>query len=856
MIDNLFNNKTKNTAKKFSVRQFIKTLLWIFLLFLTLPVYSQSEKPGADTITISKKSSGLDNPVDYQADDSVVLDLPGKRVFLYGNAKVHYEEIHLDAGNITVDFNSRDICAKPYPDSSGKLVHKPHFDDGKDQFTCDSLKYNFGSKKALVFNARTVQDEGYIYGFKTYKDPDNNTYIRNARYTTCNDTSNPHFYILTGKLKIIPKKRLITGPANLVIAGVNTPLVIPFGFFPIQKGQARGVIFPTYGESENQGFFLRNLGYYLPLSKYFDLATTGDFYFRGGYGIHINSTYARRYRFGGNFGFDFTHNKFVLNETQYRISNNYVLRWNYNMDPKARPGQYFNANIQYQSPDYYKNNSTQQQNIIQSTVQSTLNYRTAFIKNNLNLSTGLRIIQNLGRQEVDLSFPELNINVPRITPFAGMNIKNNALKTLGISYNGDLRNSVVMKQQNLGPALGLESNPQNMNVIDSLKNSVVHSVPLSASIKLFKYFQINPGISFTEYWYFKSVQKTWDEQLDSLITTQNNAFGRASSFQGNINLNTQLFGMLQFKRGKIQAIRHVLTPGFSASYRPDMETRSHGYRTVQTDTSGKTETYSMFSNTGASYPSGRKSASLGFNINNNLEMKIRKHTDTGVITRKVKLIEMLNISSGHNFLADSFKWSNLSFNGRSTLFNGKINLNYNWTIDPYDYTTRRIDKLVITKRVNLGRIISAGMSLGTNLNPEARKPKTSDKATREELMMINNYPQYFVDFNIPWSLQLNYNLGYSKPVPDQKYDLRQTFTFNGDLKLSDNWKIAFASGYDFKTKEMAVTKIDMFRDLHCWEFNFGWIPLGLYRSYTFTIRVKASTLQDLKLNRRNFWFDN
>ncbi|MCB9252757.1 MAG: LPS-assembly protein LptD [Flavobacteriales bacterium] len=848
---------TNSSSPKLSWYLFVKRALWIVLTLGHFSVFAQNNSGKKDSINVSvKKTSGLDAQVEYSADDSVVLDIPGKKVYLYGNAKVHYNDINLDAGFIMVNFETKDILATPYPDSTGNYVHKPHFSDGKDQFTSDSMKYNFSVKNALVYNARTVQDDGFIYGEKTYKDPLNQTYVKNARYTTCNDTVHPHFYILTKKLKIVPKKQVITGPANLVIADINTPLVIPFGFFPILQGQTRGVIFPTYGESQDQGFFLRNLGYYLPVSQYFDLALTSDIYLRGGFGIHLNSNYVKRYRFRGNIGFDFVKNKFVRSETEVAVQNDYTFKWNYVMDQKARPGQSFSANIQYQSNNYNKNNSTQQQDIILSTVQSNMNYSTSFLRKNVNMSSGLRVIQNFGREEVDLSFPELNLSVPRITPFGNSSIRSKGIKTIGISYNGDFRNSVVMKQKNLGPSLGLENNPDKINILDSLQNSIIHTIPLSASFKLFKYFQLNPGISYNEYWYFKSEERFWDDVNDTLLSVRKNSFDRANSVQGSLTLNTQLFGLAQFKRGKIQAIRHVLTPSINMGFRPDMEIAKKGFRTVQSDTSGEITRYNIYSINGSGYPSGGKQASLGFNLNNNLEMKTRKLTDTGMVTKKIKLIEMLNVSASHNFLADSFKWSNLSFNGRSSLLNNKLSINYNWILDPYRYTDRRINTLVVSEKFSLGRLVSAGMSLGTNLNPQARKEKTSKYATAEELRMINNYPQHFADFNIPWSLQINYNLNYSKFSPLVEKTLNQTVTFNGDLNLTDNWKIGFASGYDFSSKELAVTKIDMYRNLHCWEFSFGWIPTGFLRSYTFTIKVKSSTLQDLKLNRRNFWFDN
>jgi lipopolysaccharide assembly outer membrane protein LptD (OstA) len=834
---------------------FIRFLTLAVLVFGQLEIKAQNDSLKKDTLSL-KNNSGIEVPIDYSADDSMVLDLPHKLVYLYGNAKVHYETINLDAGFIMVNFNTKEIIAKPYRDSSNQLVHRPHFVDNNDQFTSDSMKYNFDSKRALVYNARTVQGEGFVFGEKTYKDPQNNTYVKNARYTTCNDSIHPHFYILAKKFKIIPGKQVVTGPANLVIAGVNTPLVIPFGFFPLQKGQTKGIIFPTYGEDKSRGFFLRNLGYYLPINKYMDLAVSGDYFFRGSYGIHVNSNYARRYRFRGNIGFDFNQNKYGEKETGITVLKDYSLKWHYTMDQKARPGQSFNANVNYQSPGYNKNNSFQQQNIIQSIVQSNINYSTSFFKNNLNVTAGSRITQNLAKEEVDLTLPEMSLNIPRITPFQNLNIRNKALKSIGLSYNGNIENRVFMKQKNLGPAIGLENNPENIHIADSLSNGMIHSIPLNASIKLFKFFQLNPSISYNEYWYLKKIVKSWDTINDTLIYSQTNGFNRASSISGNLSLNTQLFGLAQFKRGRLQAIRHVITPSLNFGFRPNLQTEKNGFRQVQVDTSGRIEEYSIYGAAPLGYPSGKKSASIGFGINNNLELKTRKQTDTGIISKKVKLIEMLSISANHNFLADSFKWSHLSFNGRSSLFKGKVGINYNWNLDPYKYDSRRRDVLIISDGKSLGRLTAFGLSMGTNFNPQARKPKTSPNADKQELAMINNYPQFYVDFNIPWSLALNYNLNYNRPNPNMTGEFSQSITFNGDLKLTENWKIAFGSGYDFKTKELSVTKIDLFRDLHCWEFSFGWIPTGFRRSFDFTIRVKSSTLQDLKLNRRNFWFNN
>jgi hypothetical protein len=800
---------------------------------------------------ISANKNALDAKVLYKAQDSIYFDLKVKQVHLYHNAKIEYETMVLEAEYIIIDFNKREVFAQHGYDSLGKKTGMPIFIDEGQKFEADKMSYNFDTKKGVSQGVITTENDGFVYGDKVVKDSAGQIYVRNAKYTTCDDPD-PHFYIHAEKFKIVPKKQVVTGPANLVVAGVKTPLVIPFGFFPMKSKQSKGIILPTYGETQDRGFFLRDFGYYAPVNEFIDLTLLGTFYFRGSWGVAARSNYKKRYKYNGNLNLSYNLNEFGEPESPtYSKSGDVNINWTFNQDAKAKPGRSFNANVNYVSSNYLRNNSFQVTDIARSNINSSVGYNKSFSQGKVNLSANSRMDQNTQTKAVNVSLPSLTLSVARYMPFESKPTTRQILKNFGLSYQSNMDNRFQVQEENLF----------KRSVFDSMDNGIKHSLPIGTSFKALKYFSINPSISLNDYWYFKTINKSWDDAKDTLITNERSGFERAMQYSSSISMSTIIYGMKSFKKGPIYAIRHVIRPQISASWNPDYTKDGRfGYRTVQVDDTGRIQGYSIFDKGIQGYPGGGQVASLNFGLGNNLEMKIRSKTDTanGGI-KKIKLIESFNINGGYNFLADSLKLSIISLSGNTTLFD-RIRISFFGSMDPYALDSigsnyYRINTLYYKQSNKLARFTDARVSMSTNLNPEANKKKKSDIGSEAELEMINNRPNAYVDFNIPWSLNINYNLTYSRPY-EARGKISQSFTFNGDINLTERWKIALTSGYDFTRKEMSLTKVDFFRNLHCWEFSFGWIPVGPRQSFDFTIRVKSATLQDLKLNRRAFWYDN
>jgi lipopolysaccharide export system protein LptA len=855
-----FSNYKDNTIQS-GIYHIALKVLHILLWISATAVYSAGQT-GADTLTVTdtlngkgkivnKSKDALESKITYKSKDSIFFDLKAKQVHLYGEAKIEYEGMMLVADYILMDFNKKEVSAKHGKDSSGKKMGIPVFTEGGKSYEADAMRYNFESKKGVSEGVITTEDDGFVYGEKVLKDSSGQIYVKSARYTTCDDPD-PHFYISAKKFKIIPKKQVVTGPANLVVAGVRTPLVIPFGFFPIKSKQTKGILFPTYGETQDRGFFLRDFGYYTPISDYMDLAVLGTFYFRGSWGITARTNYKKRYRYNGNLTFSYNLNEFGEPESaSYSESGDVNLHWTFMQDAKAKPGRSFNANVNYVSSNFYKNNSFQVNDIARSNINSSLGYNKTFRDGKINLGANGRMDQNVQTKTVNVSLPSLTLSASRYMPFEQRATSKQILKNFGLSYQGNMENRVQVQEENLFKA----------SVIDSMNNGIRHSVPIGTSFKAFKYFSVNPSFNLNDYWYFKTLEKQWDTDNDTLLSFERTGFERAMQYSASISMSTIFYGTKTFKKGGIYAIRHVVRPQISAGWNPDYTKDSRfGYRQVQTDTAGTKSGYTIFDNGILGGPSGAASASLNFGIGNNLEMKIRSSKDTanGGI-KKIKLIESFNVNGGYNFLADSLRLSVITMSGNTTLFE-RINLNFSGNLDPYSFDSvgtsyYRVNRSMLGDYRKLTRFTYGRLSMSTNLNPRANKKKTSEVGSETELEMINSRPYAYVDFNIPWSLSLNYNISYNKPW-ESKPEIDQSFTFNGDINLTERWKIALSSGYNFTLKELSLTKIDFFRNLHCWEFSFGWIPVGPRQSFDFTIRVKSPTLQDLKLNRRAFWFDN
>jgi len=831
---------------------------------------------GKDTtkVTIVKKESRVDAPVEYTASDSIVFNVKEQKAYLYNAAQINYKEIELKADYIEINFGKDEAYASGVKDSTGKEVGKPQFKDGSDEFTSTTLRYNFKSKKGIITGVVTEQSGGFLHSERTKRMANGNVCLKNGMYTTCN-LDHPHFYVTLTRAKVIPNEKIISGPAYLVIEDVPFPLGIPFGFFPNKKGNKSGIIIPEYGEEQNRGFFLKNGGYYIAISDYMDMTIRGEVYSKGSWGSSLITNYKKRYKYNGNFNFSYS--KLIIGEKQlpnYLNTNTYWVRWTHNQDYKAHPNHTFSANVNLGSSSYNKYNTYSVNNRLQSNVQSSVSYIQRWPNSPFNLSANLRHSQNLLDSTINLSIPDLLLSMSRQTFFKRKNRTGksrwyeNLYENIGISSTANLSNSIQTKEDKVFTE----------QTLHDFRNGMKYNVPVSTSLKVFKYFMLNPSLSYTERWYLQSTNKTWiptqylpTDTIPAYLKTDTvQGFGRAGDYIFSVPFTTKLYGFFQSRNpnAKIIALRHIATPTVSYSYRPDYSKQQYGYyKTVQKDTLGKTETYSIYNNGIFGYPSAGKYGAITVNLGNNLEMKVKSGKDTITGTKKIIILESLNFGCSYNMALDSMKWSPVSIQGRTTLFK-ILNINFSGTLDPYAYdsTGRKLKVSQWKQNKKLGRISTGNLSAGFNFNSDGFKHKEKEnKSDAAKQAAINaglpeNYLDYYVDFKIPWNFRTDLSLYYTTQYDEETYKFTHTITktlsFSGDINLTDKWKVSYSSGFDIENRKFTYTSINIFRDLHCWEMRFSWIPFGTYKSYSFQINVKSSVLQDLKLNRRRDWTEN
>lgn len=814
----------------------------------TLPGGTQAD-PTYHTLKVSNDS--LDQPVTYKATDSLVYDISGKQIILYGEAEVKYGNISLAAPRIIFDWQKGTVFAYSEKDSVGNWVGKPQFSEGERSFSAEEMRYNFQSKKGKIFSMSTQEGEGFILSEEAKKDEEDNLFARRAKYTTC-DAEHPHFYIEASPVKIVPNEILVSGPSNLVIAGVRTPLVLPFALFPLQQGQRSGLIVPEIGESQNLGFALQNGGYYFGINDYIDLSITGDLYTTGSYRLRLNSRYAKKYRYRGNIGIEYGNLRFG-DELRGNLSvqQSFSVRWNYTMDPKAWPNNNFSANVNIASSNYNQLNVTNVNQRLNNSFNSSVNYSRNFRNKPFNFNMSLRHSQNTSTREVRLVLPEANFGVSRINPFK-RKISSGQPKwyeNIGFNYSLNTRNSLT----------AIDSNLFEQETLRDFRLGFQHQLPVSANFKVFKYFTLSPNISYTENWFFERFSKRYDpiDVGDSLIqyvqTDTAAAFTPVRFFNTALSLTTRLYGRANFKKGKIKAIRHVVTPRLSLNYRPDFGAEQWGYyRTVQTDPDGNTETYATFPTDLYGQPPRGLVGGVGFNINNNLEMKVFDRKDTVNQEKKIKIFDAFDINGFYNFARDSLQLDNIRLSGRTTLL-GKVNLVFSAVYDPYILKadgSGNLNRFEWAENRRPARLENADLNVSFQLASNKK-----EKNTEEGFTDLEERPEYL---DIPWNLSARYSLRLNKGVGSNldSVAITQSLGFDVNFTLSPSWRVAIGSGYDFVQNEFTYTVVDISRDLHCWEMRFRWIPFGFLRSYTFGINVKSTILRDLKVEKKSNPYDN
>lgn len=842
----------------------------------------------SDTLNAETEKGDLEDQVTYTAEDSIIYNTEGSKVYLYHKAKVDYTNLSLTAEYIEIDLKRNIAFARGIPDSTGKLMGKPVFTQGADKYEANEMAYNFKSKRAKIQGIVTQQGEGYIHGESVKKTPENQMYIRDAQYTTCN-LEHPHFHIQASKIKVIPGKKLITGPFNLHFMDLPTPFGFGFGIFPTPQSATSGLIVPTYGEAVDRGFFLRNGGYYWHVNDYVDARLLADIYSKGSYGFSILSNYKKRYAFGGNFDLRYAYRK-AGDDDLSPVGEDFWLQWNHL--PETRGTSSFSASVNLGTSTFNQRNSFSTQNYLSSTFSSNVSYAKTFKGTPFSMGLNARQQQNVVTKQVDIELPTFNLNMNRIYPFKRGSSAKNAFEKINFAYSLQAQNSFSnARVGSVGSIAGAQladgRNALNDSILpftwenrkaltDRMRNGVRHSIPVSTSFNLFKYFQVAPSINYDEFWYAQRLKYTWLSDINRLDVDTIRQFSRAYSYNTSVSVQTRLYGIFFIRKAGIEAIRHILNPSFGFSYRPDFSNPRLGMsQDVQIDSTGRTARLSPFANAvygGA--PSLGRNGSVSLSLSNTIEMKVRNKKDTTGKNafRKINLLDNLNVSSSYNLAADSFQLAPISLSARTTLFE-KLNLNLNGILDPYAFKApvrneqgniiaaqRRLKSYSWNMGQGIGRLSTVNLAVSTNLNPKAREkknlPAKRKLSTQEEreLDFINANPDLYVDFNIPWNLSLSYNLAYSKNGFD-KAQITQAMTFNGDLNLTPKWKVGFNSGYDFVNKTLVYPNINIYRNLHCWEMRFNWIPTGNRGSYSIDINVKASVLQDLKLSRRRSWFD-
>ncbi|MBW6482635.1 MAG: hypothetical protein K0B10_06200 [Vicingaceae bacterium] len=786
----------------------------------------------------------LDSKLHYKASDSIRYDMKNRLVYLFGKVEVYYEDIELKAEEVEINLDSNLVMARGKQDSTGKFYGEPVMKEAGKEFQAHDIKYNFNTKKGIITEVMTHEGESYIHGKKVYKTPDNVMYIRNGKYTTCN-APHPHYYFSSAKLKIIPKDKIVTGPANLVIEDVPTPIGIPFGFFPNTDKQQSGILIPTPGESGQFGFFLLGGGYYWGVSEKLSMQLTGDIYSKGSWGSNFISNYNNRYRFNGNLDVRYSIFKNGIEGLpNFSERKDFFLRWNHTQDPKARPNSNFSANVNVGTSQNFTNNfNSSTQDFLSATFNSTISYKKTWGEKPFNLAINGFHSQNTVSKAVTVRLPEVAFNVSRLQPLKTKTPgkRNDLLDNFGVSYSMNFKNEVTA-----GDSL---FSLNNLEVLSGqFKNGMRHAIPISTSMKVLKHFTVNPSLNYSEIWYLESVDKKWDNTINELVVDTVNGFVRANSYDMNVNLTTKMYGMYQYKGKMVKALRHVITPSVGLSYIPE---NNQGLKNYVDSANNKFE-YSIFQNGIYGSTNRQEAGNVNLGLLNNFEMKVRNRKDSLGEDKKIKLLENLGFRSSYNMIADSLRWSNISIDARTNIFR-VVSLNYNAQLDPYqlDSLGRKINLFEVNSTGRIGRLVSSNLAIGFTLKSKqsTTTEKKSNFGTEQELAYIRANPEAFIDFNVPWTLNVNYNIRYSKP--QFVSTTVQTLNFSGDLSLTQKWKIGMTSGYDFQQKDFTYTTVDIYRDLHCWEMSFNWIPFGIRQSYLFTIKIKSSILQDLKMTRRS-----
>ena len=855
-----------------------------------------------DSLNRQKKNT-IEAPVVYSGNDSLVYDARSKTAYLYGTAKVKYENMDLAADRVHMNLDSNLVHATGTADSTEKtgLRGMPVFTMGSDKYESDTMAFNFKTKRGLIKDVKTQQQEGYLSSQRAKRNEKGEIFLEHARYTTC-DKDCPDFYIALSRAKLRPGKDVVTGPAYLVVADVPLPFAIPYAFFPFTKSYSSGLIMPTYGDESERGFYLRDGGYYFAMGDKWDLKLLGEIYTKGSWGVSVASNYRKRYRYNGSFLFSYQDTK-TGDEglPDFSRQTSFKLQWSHRQDTKASPFSTFSASVNFASSSYESNNMTSlynPQTRTQTTRTSSVSWSTTLSSIGMTLSSTANLSQNMRDSSIALTLPDLNISISRFQPFKRRQAvgKERWYEKIALSYTGQLSNSINTKENKL-----LRS-----SLVKDWRNGMQHSIPINGNFTMFNYITMTPAFSFTDRMYTNKVMRSWDTSRQVERTDTTYGFHNIYNWNLSLSANTTLYGFYVPSRklfgDKIVAIRHVVKPQVSFSYAPDFGAARYGYYATyqKTDAHGNVSQveYSPYSTGMFGVPGRGKTGSISFNIANNLEMKVRTGNDS---TKKISLIEDLGASMSYNMAAEKRPWSDL--NMRLSL---KWWKNYTFSINAvfatYAYELDSNNRPVIGTHTEwskgrFGRFQGMSQNISYTLTPEkikklfgGGKDETDNKRQRNKNeeegrdtdiesnvddTMINGQhgasrkkddgkvqtdDDGYMLFSIPWSLSFSYGITMRESQDVNKfnystmrypYEFAQTLNFSGNIRISDGWNISFSSGYDFNAHKLSLTTASLQRDLHCFNMSCS-VVLAPYTSYNFTFRCNASTLTDaLKYDKRS-----
>lgn len=821
---------------------------------------------GRDTTLVGQEPppDGLKAVVSIVAADSQWVDMRNRITHLYKEAKIKYEGFELAADYIRINQETNEVYASGLNDHNGKYRGRPVvIFPNETPKAVDSLRYNFDTGNGITHGIFTEVDGGYIQASRVRKNIYNEMSLYHGMYSTCNlPEPHTHFGIHISK-GVVTENQIIAGPAYLVVENVPLKFIaIPFGFFPKPDKRSSGFLFPSFGEDFTRGFWLRDMGWYFAFNDYWDSEVRATLYSKGSFEGALNTRYRVNYKYDGGFNLRYAFTRNGVEGTEgFRPNKDFNVTWNHNQRQEANPGTTFSANVNFGTSSYFQNtaaNATYDyEQLTRNNMSSSIAYGKTFADGKVNFTSSLSHRQDMNRNEVFLELPTFSLSVNSFNPFDSKDRvgEQKWYQRVTVGYRLDGRNSLTAQESGLF----------SRETLSKFRNGFQHSIPVNLSLNAFKFFQFNSSVNYTERWYLQSIRRALENTPNGFEEVRDTiqGFNRAYDYSVSTGLSTKIYGMYP-KMGKIQAMRHIITPSVNLNYRPDFSDSMYGFYRTFINQQGNETLYSIFEGGMYGTPGSGRSMGIGFSIDNNLEAKVlsrRDTTDGGV--KKVPILQGLTFSGNYNFVADSFNLSNINFSGRTTLFNQKINLNFNGTFDPYsiDETTgRRINRFAI-KDGNLARLTNFGLSFDYSFNPDANRSRQQGMDSldnqranmtpeqQQALARISSDPNAFVDFNIPWNLAGSFSFQYSKLATNT--NVTATLNVHGDFSVTPKWKVQFNSGYDFRSKEVSLTRFSIYRDLHCWDMSFGWVPFGRFQSYNVTIRAKASILQDLKLTKRN-----